>query len=94
MMACYAIVIRVAHYKNNDNEIAVHFYKMDRIQRINLVQGLAQKIDLRTTQNKQNREDNNRATNIKNRTQDHGLYMFLMMASIVAWLTLIALYWK
>ena len=44
-MACYAVVIRIHAIESNVNEIAVHFYKLDRLQRINLVQGLAQKID-------------------------------------------------
>lgn len=44
-MACYAVVIRIQAIEGGVNEIAVHFYKLDRLQRINLVQGLAQKID-------------------------------------------------
>jgi PilZ domain len=44
MMACYAIVIRIDLINDFENEIAVHFYKLDRVQRINLVQGLAQKL--------------------------------------------------
>jgi len=96
MMACYAIVTRVAEHNSFENEIAVHFYKLDRIQRINLVQGLAQKIDLNQKKKQKNFEDrkasNSNPTTAKN--QDHALYMFLMLASILGWLTLIALYWK
>jgi hypothetical protein len=44
MMACYAIVTRIEQSDDFENEIAVHFYKLDRIQRINLVQGLASKV--------------------------------------------------
>ncbi len=42
-MACYAIVIRIDQENDFDNLIAVHFYKLDRLQRINLLQGLAGK---------------------------------------------------
>jgi len=96
MMACYAIITRVAEYNSFENEIAVHFYKLDRIQRINLVQGLAQKIDLNHKKKQKNFDDrkttSSNSTTAKN--QDHVLYMFLMLASILGWLTLIALYWK
>ena len=39
-MACHAIVTRIEHVNSYDCEIAIHFYKLERIQRINLVQGL------------------------------------------------------
>jgi hypothetical protein len=39
-MACHAIVTRIEHINSYDCEIAIHFYKLERIQRINLVQGL------------------------------------------------------
>lgn len=42
-MACYAIVIRIDKDGDFENSIAVHFYKLDRLQRINLLQGLSQK---------------------------------------------------
>ena len=42
-MACYAIVIRIDKDGDFENLIAVHFYKLDRLQRINLLQGLSQK---------------------------------------------------
>lgn len=42
-MACYAIVIRIDADSEFENSIAVHFYKLDRLQRINLLQGLAEK---------------------------------------------------
>lgn len=92
MMACYAIVTRVSAYNSFENEIAVHFYKLDRVQRINLVQGLAQKIDLKQKKIQEKSEDIKSSQKTKN--QDHTLYMVLMLASILGWLTLIALYWK
>jgi len=95
MMACYAIVIRVSEYTKYENEIAVHFYKMDRLQRINLVQGLAQKINKNTALKKEPLDSNDERHFIRSEpAKDHGLYMFLMTASIIAWLILIALYWK
>lgn len=43
-MACYAVVIRIEKINQYDNLIGVHFYKLDRTQRLNLVQGLSDKI--------------------------------------------------
>lgn len=43
-MACYAVVIRIEKINPLDNMIGVHFYKLDRTQRLNLVQGLAHKV--------------------------------------------------
>lgn len=39
-MACHAIVTRIEHINSWVCEISVHFYKLERLQRINLVQGL------------------------------------------------------
>lgn len=81
-MACYAIVIRIAPDDSYSNEVAVHFYKLDRLQRINLVQGLAQKVDTKkysiTTDDK--------------KLSDHFFYLTLMFFSILSWLVLINLY--
>ncbi|MFN3697044.1 MAG: PilZ domain-containing protein [Pseudobdellovibrio sp.] len=95
MMACYAIVTRIAEYSSFENEVAVHFYKLDRVQRINLVQGLAQKIDI-SQKKKQHSNSNhsNSSQQINLKYQDQALYMTLMIASILGWLTLIALYWR
>ena len=43
-MACFAVVIRIEKTDNFENLIGVHFYKLDRTQRLNIVQGLAQKV--------------------------------------------------
>ena len=43
-MACYAVVIRIEKINPLDNMIGVHFYKLDRTQRLNIVHGLADKI--------------------------------------------------
>lgn len=42
-MACHAIVTRIEDINSYDCEIAVHFYKLERLQRIALVQGLTLK---------------------------------------------------
>ncbi len=43
-MACFAVVIRIEKLGAFENLIGVHFYKLDRTQRLNIVQGLAQKV--------------------------------------------------
>lgn len=43
-MACYAVVIRIEKVDPFNNLIGVHFYKLDRTQRLNLVQGLSDRI--------------------------------------------------
>lgn len=42
-MACHALVIRIENINSTECEVAIHFYKLDRIQRINLVEGLSLK---------------------------------------------------
>lgn len=49
-MACYAIVIRIEEENEFENLVGIHFYKLDRLQRINLLQGLSEKA---TTSKKQ-----------------------------------------
>lgn len=51
-MACYAVVIRIQNVYNFTNLIGVHFYKLDRLQRLNLVQGLANKIQKQSSTTK------------------------------------------
>lgn len=43
-MACYAVVTRIEQINQFENMIGVHFYKLDRTQRLNLVHGLADKV--------------------------------------------------
>lgn len=43
-MACYAVVIRIEKINQFDNMIGVHFYKLDRTQRLNLIQGISHKV--------------------------------------------------
>ena len=83
-MACYAIVIRISPEDNYSNEVAVHFYKLDRLQRINLVQGLAVKMDTK----KFNLDGNGDSKKVA----DHFFYLTLMFFSILSWLVLMNLY--
>lgn len=82
-MACYAIVIRIAAEDNYSNEIAVHFYKLDRLQRINLVQGLAVKMDAKKF---------NSSDDINRKAGDHFFYLTLMFFSLLSWLVLMNFY--
>lgn len=82
-MACYGIVIRISNDDDYSSEIAVHFYKLDRIQRINLVQGLAQKLDSKPYRV---------ARKQQKVFSEHLLYLTLMFFSILSWLVLINLY--
>ena len=43
-MACYAVTIRIEALSAFENLIGVHFFKLDRVQRLNLVQGLSNRI--------------------------------------------------
>ena len=45
-MACYAVIIRIDPENEFSNVIAVHFYKLDRLQRLNLIQGLTEKLKI------------------------------------------------
>jgi hypothetical protein len=83
MMACYAIVIRISTEDEFSSEVAVHFYKLDRLQRINLVQGLAQKIDTKSI-----KVSSESGTQLR----DHFFYLTLMFFSLLSWLVMINLY--
>ncbi len=83
-MACYAVVIRIQSIDESGmNEISVHFYKLDRLQRINLVQGLAQKID------------GDLKANPKPKPSYWGSIpsLIMMTFSVAIWLILMKLYW-
>ena len=83
-MACYAIVIRIDNENDFENLIAVHFYKLDRLQRINLLQGLSEK----------NPQSNAKATPNANRTQDHSKLIALLglVFTALCWATLMKLF--
>lgn len=80
-MACYAITIRIEKISEFENIIGVHFYKLDRLQRLNLVQGLAHKV--------KNHFDDQKI----HISQSTHMFAFLgLLLSLVCWLTLMKLY--
>lgn len=79
-MACYAVVIRIEKINQFDNMIGVHFYKLDRTQRLNLVHGLAEKVQKTKPENSKQSKMN----------------MFISVAGLIitllCWLTLMKIY--
>ncbi len=61
-MACHAIVTRIEHINSYDCEVAIHFYKLERLQRINLVQGLTIKNSSEPSKEKVSDDGNFRQT--------------------------------
>ena len=83
-MACYAIVIRIDADSDFENSIAVHFYKLDRLQRINLLQGLAEKNNLNTLQDRPKRENLNSGSKL--------IAIMGLIMTAICWATLMKLY--
>ena len=83
-MACYAIVIRIDSDSNFENLIAVHFYKLDRLQRINLLQGLSEKNNSTVVTHRNQRE------NISSGSKMIAIMGLILTA--VCWATLMKLY--
>ncbi len=79
-MACYAIVTRIEKINKIDNQIGVHFYKMDRSQRLNIVQGLSHKIK-------------NSAEEQKELLNTRLISLIGLIATLLCWLTLIKLFY-
>ena len=79
-MACYAVVIRIEKINQFDNMIGVHFYKLDRTQRLNLVHGLAEKVQ-------KNKPETSKQSKMN---------MFISVAGLIitllCWLTLMKIY--
>ena len=86
-MACFAVVTRIEQTSDSENDIAVHFYKLDRVQRINLVQGLAQKVVIHGGKSDQY-IDKNVITN--ERKFFAGIYMF---TAALFWITAVKIFW-
>ena len=83
-MACYAIVIRIDADSDFENSISVHFYKLDRLQRINLLQGLSEKNNLNNLQDRPKRE------NLSSGSKLIAIMGLIMTA--ICWATLMKLY--
>ncbi len=88
MMACYGVVTRIEQTSEFENEIAVHFYKLDRLQRINLVQGLASKVVIHGGKSDQHKQSQNQFTIEKKIVA--GLMMF---SAALLWITAIKIFW-
>ena len=83
-MACYAIVIRIDADSEYENSIAVHFYKLDRLQRINLLQGLTEKNNLANSQKQTQRMATDSGSKI--------IAVAGLILTAVCWATLMKLY--
>ncbi len=80
-MACYAIVIRIDADSEFENSIAVHFYKLDRLQRINLLQGLSEKNTSKAVTAKENITSESKL-----------IAMLGLIMTAICWATLMKLY--
>ncbi len=87
MMACYAVVTRIEQTTDFENEIAVHFYKLDRVQRINLVQGLASKVVIQGGKSEHFKNPNKISADKKILA---GVFMF---TAGLLWITAIKIFW-
>ena len=81
-MACYAIVIRIEKISSIENMIGVHFYKLNRTQRLNIVQGLSDKI--RNQQIKMEKT---------NKIGWPVLSLVGLILTVICWLTLIKIFY-
>lgn len=78
-MACYAVVIRIEKINQFDNLIGVHFYKLDRTQRLNLVQGLTEKVQ-------------KTSSDFKDRKLNTVISVAGLIIALICWLTLMKIY--
>lgn len=79
-MACYAVVIRIEKINLIENLIGVHFYKLDRTQRLNIVHGVSEKI-------KRNKE------NEVEKPKWPVLSILGLILSVLCWITLIKIFY-
>lgn len=79
-MACYAVVIRIEKINQFDNMIGVHFYKLDRTQRLNLVHGLAEKVQ------------KTKPENSKQSKMNMVISVAGLIITLLCWLTLMKVY--
>jgi hypothetical protein len=87
MMACYGVITRIEQTNDFENEIAVHFYKLDRVQRINLVQGLASKVVIHGGKSDLHGQS-------KTMTAERKIAAGLMMFSAaLLWITAVKIFW-
>ena len=79
-MACYAVVIRIEKINSLDNLIGVHFYKLDRTQRLNLVHGLTGKVQKNSPEELTQKKFNN------------FISVLGLILTLLCWLTLMKIY--
>lgn len=79
-MACYGVVIRLEKINQFDNMVGIHFYKLDRLQRVNLVQGLTSKIH------------NNNVT-ARQKRLTHTISIVGLVLTLACWLFLMKVYY-
>ena len=99
MMACYALIIRIEVLNDFDNEIAIHFYKLDRVQRINLVQGLAEKMtaDQKAASPPDSKGKYDKSTPFARQPLSIFQKIFMVMTMItclLAWITVLKVFWS
>ncbi len=82
-MACYAVTIRIEKLDPYENLIGVHFFKLDRMQRLNLVQGLSAKVQTKLPDRQQS-EPSPKLT--------QAIAILGLLLTLVCWLTLMKLY--
>ncbi len=78
-MACHAVVIRIEKTRQFENLVGVHFYKLDRLQRINIAQGLSLKITAHTSDQ------------AHKRPMTSFLILIGLIAALITWLSIIRL---
>jgi len=83
-MACYAVVIRIEKINQYDNLIGVHFYKLERTQRLNLVHGLAGKAQKNSSEYS-SEYNSEKKINIV-------ISVFGLILTLLCWLTLMKIY--
>ncbi|MBC7420145.1 MAG: PilZ domain-containing protein [Bdellovibrio sp.] len=79
-MACYAVVIRIEKISSFENLIGVHFFKLDRMQRLNLVQGLSARIQQMPL------------SDLKESRFTKSIAVIGLLLTLACWLTLMKLY--
>ena len=100
MMACYALIIRIEVLNDFDNDVAVHFYKLDRVQRINLVQGLAEKMTAdkkaagHVDENDIHRKRQHQGPYRRPLTMFQKFFMVItMITCLLSWVTVLKVFW-
>ena len=98
MMACFALIIRIEVLDELDNDVAVHFYKLDRVQRINLVQGLAEKMTADKKASGKTEDKDFGMKRPKSVRQPLSLFqkffmLVTMITCLLSWVTVLIVFW-